>query len=46
MLAACSWWLRSPNTDYTTNFYNVYLEGYANNTNASYSIGVCFGFCI
>ena len=44
--AACSWWLRSPTTGYATNFYGVYLEGYATSYNASYSYGVCFGFCI
>lgn len=45
--AACSWWLRSPHADYTTSFYLVYLEGYATTGyGASYSHGVCFGFCI
>jgi len=44
--AACSWWLRSPLTDYTTLFYSVYLEGYDASYGASYSYGVCFGFCI
>lgn len=41
----CSWWLRSPYTGCATSFYTVYLEGYGGN-NASYSNGVCFGFCI
>lgn len=41
-----TWWLRSPNTDYTTAFYSVYLEGYDTNGSASYSYGVCFGFRI
>lgn len=44
--AASYWWLRSPNTGYTTNFSGVHSEGYSNHTSASYSYGVCFGFCI
>lgn len=41
------WWLRSPNVNNTTNFYNVNTTGTVNNNNnnASNSNGVCFGFC-
>lgn len=36
-------WLRSPNINSTTNFYNVNTTG--SNNNANNSNGVCFGFC-
>lgn len=40
------WWERSPYTTYSTSFCNIYSNGGANSANASYSSGVCFGFCV
>ena len=40
------WWERSPYAGYSTFFCGVASGGVAGNTNASYSSGVCFGFCI
>ena len=41
------WWLRSPYVSYTTSFCYVGTAGTVGNGNgASYSYGVCFGFCI
>lgn len=44
--AASTWWLRSPNTGTTTYFGLVIPDGSYNSGNASYTYGVCFGFCI
>ena len=46
--AANYWWLRSPIIGYTTTFYIVSAAGTVNSnfSSASYSYGVCFGFCI
>lgn len=42
---ASRWWLRSPGASYSNNFCGVDTDGSINRGNASYSIGVCFGFC-
>lgn len=39
------WWLRSPRSGLTNSFCIVYSDGSANYYGASYSGGVCFGFC-
>ena len=42
--AATNWWLRSPNTGNTNNFWNVNSNGNANNNNnANNAYGVAFG---
>ncbi|MBR2858953.1 MAG: hypothetical protein IKB90_02525 [Alistipes sp.] len=47
MCGQSRWWLRSPNVNNSTNFYNVNTTGTVNNNNnnANNSNGVCFGFC-
>lgn len=40
------WWERSPAVTHSGHFCHVNSGGFANNTNASGSYGVCFGFCI
>ena len=40
------WWLRSATASNTTYFEYVDSNGNANNSNASGTYGVCFGFCI
>ena len=44
--SANSWWERSPNGDNSSGFCHVNSGGSANNDSASYSRGVCFGFCV
>ena len=44
--SATLWWLRSPNTSYSTSFWNVNGSGYTNANGANYSYGVCFAFCV
>ena len=44
--SSCWYWLRSPHTGYTTNFYTVASDGSYYNYHASYTNGVCFGFRI
>lgn len=44
--SACNWWERSPFASYSTAFCRVNTDGSANGNYASYSNGVCFGFCI
>ena len=44
--AASNWWERSPYGSNSTNFCYVDSNGNASPSNASYSIGVSFGFCI
>lgn len=44
--AAADWWLRSPHTGNTGNFYIVYSNGSSNNYGAYNANGVAFGFCI
>lgn len=39
------WWLRSPCADYSSSFCAVNTDGSVYSFYASYSIGVCFGFC-
>ena len=43
---ASYWWLRSPCASYSSYFCSIYSSGEFNSSNASYSYGVCFGFCI
>ena len=40
------WWLRSPFSSFTGSFCAVNTSGAASNSDANYSRGVCFGFCI
>lgn len=40
------WWLRSPNTGSTTDFWNVYNSGGVSGNGANYSFGVCPCFSI
>lgn len=40
------WWERSPVTGSSTSFCSVVSNGSASDYAASYSSGVCFGFCI
>ncbi len=40
------WWLRSPYATSSYFFCCVYYYGYVNYGYASYSYGVCFGFCV
>ena len=40
------WWQRSPYAGYSTTFCIVNSNGSAYSGYASYSSGVCFGFCI
>lgn len=42
--SATNWWLRSPNTGNTNNFWYVNSNGNVNNNNANNSYGVCFDF--
>lgn len=44
--AAHGWWLRSPNSSYTTHFCSVYDYGSSSYYSAINSNGVAFGFCI
>lgn len=44
--SAFTWWERSPYASGTTSFCVVASGGNAGNTGASFSWGVCFGFCI
>ncbi len=44
--SASSWWLRSPHASNSNYFCYVDYYGYVNDYNASYSNGVCFGFCV
>ena len=39
------WWLRSPRANNSNNFCAVNTGGSIGYSNASYSCGVCFGFC-
>lgn len=43
---AGSYWERSPNARDSKNFCDVRGDGSAHNYYASYSYGVCFGFCV
>lgn len=43
--AASPWWLRSPGRDNSSGFCAVGMDGSVNGGDASYSGGVCFGFC-
>lgn len=43
--SANNWWLRSPNVNNSTNFWNVNNNGNCNNNNANNNNGVAFGFC-
>lgn len=40
------WWERSPGASSSNNFCYVDSSGYAGNISVSYSLGVCFGFCV
>ena len=40
LISATNWWLRSPNTNNTTNVWNVNTDGSNNNNNYSNSNGV------
>jgi hypothetical protein len=40
------WWLRSPYTTNSDGFRYVFSSGVVSNSLASYSFGVCFGFCV
>ena len=40
------WWLRSPEASGSSSFARVGSNGFSYNTNASYSYGVAFGFCL
>ena len=44
--SANNWWERSPCSGYTNYFCFVSYSGNANNSNASNSYGVSFGFCV
>lgn len=44
--SADSWWERSPCSGYTGSFCRVGSDGNAYGSDASYSIGVAFGFCV
>lgn len=44
--SAYTWWERSPYASYSTGFCYVYSAGGAYGASASFSRGVCFGFCI
>ena len=44
--SASIWWLRSPNLGNSTTFWYVSSSGDVCGTNASYSYGVSFGFCV
>lgn len=44
--SANPWWLRSPYASGSITFCYVHAIGYANGYGASYSGGVCFGFCL
>ena len=44
--SADTWWLRSADPTYSTNFHYIYYYGDVNHNGASYSRGVCFGFCV
>lgn len=43
---ACSWWLRSPRSTYSTAFCYVYSDGTLSGSSASYARGLSAGFCI
>ena len=40
------WWERSPSSGYSNNFCRVISSGAADFHNASFSLGVAFGFCV
>lgn len=44
--SACFWWLRSACPTVSTAFHSIDLNGDGYHSTASYSYGVCFGFCI
>ena len=44
--SAYSWWLRSPKVSNSTYFRYFYSTGSVNNSNASITRGVSFGFCV
>lgn len=44
--SAYVWWLRSPYASNSNYFCCVYSDGYVSGNLASYSYGVCFGFCL
>ena len=44
--SAHNWWERSPYATNSASFCNVSSGGGANYNGASYSYGVCFGFCV
>ena len=44
--SAYVWWLRSSSAANSSSFCYVYDTGRVYYTNASSSIGVCFGFCV
>lgn len=44
--SAFYWWLRSPNVSYSTYFRYINLTGIVDYSNASYTHGVSFGFCV
>lgn len=46
MRSAVNWWLRSPNTSNTNNFWYVDNNGNTNNNNANNTYGVCFDFLL
>ena len=43
--SAVYWWERSPRAGGSATFCMVNSEGYADNLDASYALGVAFGFC-
>lgn len=44
--SAYNWWLRSAFPTYSSSFHYIYYSGDVSYNHASYSFGVCFGFCI
>lgn len=43
---AADWWLRSPDSGYSTAFVRVYTDGTVNRGAADYSRGIAPGFCV
>ncbi len=41
-----AWWERSPDSSSSTSFCGAHIGGGASSISASYSRGVCFGFCV
>ena len=44
--SASAWWERSPVGNYSAGFCSVSSGGSASSGGASFSLGVCFGFCV